>query len=89
MYVKSKWLLKTEMWVVGNRNLPYVGQDTNVAIKNYHANLKTTFHSSKGRFHERHVDWVMHVFGGDILLHYWYIALWENNGFVMNRNMNN
>jgi hypothetical protein len=70
MYVKSKWLSKTEMWVVGNWNLPYVGQDTNVAIENYRANLKTTLRSSKGRFHRRHVDWVMHALVGDVLLHY-------------------
>jgi hypothetical protein len=25
MYVKSKWLSKTGMWVVGNRNFPYAG----------------------------------------------------------------
>jgi hypothetical protein len=27
MYVKSKWLSKTEMWVVSNQNLPYVRQE--------------------------------------------------------------
>jgi hypothetical protein len=25
MYVKSRWLSKTIMWVVGNWNLPHVG----------------------------------------------------------------
>jgi hypothetical protein len=24
-YIKSKWLQKTQMWVVGNHYLPYVG----------------------------------------------------------------
>jgi hypothetical protein len=41
-YIKFEWLQKIEMWVVGNRNLPYVRHDTNAAIKNDHANLKAT-----------------------------------------------
>ncbi len=49
-YIKSEWLQKTQMWMVGNHNLPYIGQDTNAAIKNYHANLKATLCSFKGRF---------------------------------------
>jgi hypothetical protein len=36
-----------------NWNLPYAGHDTNVAIENYHANLKITLRSSKGRFHKK------------------------------------
>jgi hypothetical protein len=56
------------MWVVGYRNLPYVGQDTNVAIENYHANLKATLRSSKGRFHSKWVDWAIHALVGDVLL---------------------
>jgi len=50
-YIKSEWLQKTQMWMVGNHNLPYIGQDTNAAIENYHANLKATLCSFKGRFH--------------------------------------
>jgi len=53
MYVRSKWLLKIVMWVVGNFNLPNARQDPNAAIENNHANLKTTLHSSKGKFHKR------------------------------------
>ncbi len=53
MCVKYKWLLKTVLWVVGNRDLPYVPLDTNAAIENYHGNLKTTLHSSKGKFHKK------------------------------------
>ncbi len=59
-YIEFGWLQKNEMWVVGNYNLPYARQDTNVAIENYHANLKATLHSSKGRFHGRCVDWAIH-----------------------------
>jgi len=40
LYVKSKWLPKTKMWVVGYHNLPRVEQDTNASIENYHVNLK-------------------------------------------------
>jgi hypothetical protein len=54
MYVRSKWLPKTTMWVVGNCNLPYARQDT--TIENYHVNLKGTLRSSKGRFNGRQVD---------------------------------
>lgn len=32
---------------MGNRNLPYMGQDTNVAMINYHANLKVTLRVAK------------------------------------------
>ncbi len=85
MYVRLEWLPKIAMWVVGNRNLPYVGQDTNEAIENYHANLKATLRSSKGRFHERRVDWVIHALIGDVLIHYWYNALQKSHGFVINR----
>ncbi len=74
-YINSKWLQKINMWVVGNYNLPYVGQDTNATIENYYANLKATLHSSKGRFHGRRVDWVIHELVGDVLVHYWYHSL--------------
>jgi hypothetical protein len=32
LYVKYEWLPNTRMWVVGYRNLPYVGQDKKVQI---------------------------------------------------------
>jgi hypothetical protein len=57
------------MWVVGNYNLPYVGQDTNAIIENYYGNLKATFHSSKGIFHGRRGDWVINELVGDVLVH--------------------
>jgi hypothetical protein len=70
MYVRSKWLLKTTMWVVGNFNLLYARQDTNATIENYHANLKATLQSPKGRFHRRQVDLAIHALVGDVLIHY-------------------
>ncbi len=60
------------MWLVGNCNLPYAGQDINATNENYHANMKATLDSSKGRFHGRHVDWAIHELVGDVLLHYQY-----------------
>jgi hypothetical protein len=42
-------LPKFEMWVMGNCNLPYVGQDTNIVIESYHANMKATLKVVKSR----------------------------------------
>ncbi len=84
-YVKLEWLAKTKMWVVGNQNIPYAKHDTNGVIENYHANLKATLCSSKGRFHGRWVDWAIHALVGDVLFHYWYSGLRKSNGFVLNR----
>jgi hypothetical protein len=39
-YMEENWWHKTHMWVVGFWNLPYVGQDTNVAIESYRGTLK-------------------------------------------------
>jgi hypothetical protein len=46
-YVMLEWVPKCEMWVMGNRNFPYVGQDINYAIESYHANLKATLRVAK------------------------------------------
>jgi hypothetical protein len=40
-------MLKCEMWVMGNCNLLYMGQDTNATITNYHVNLKATLKIAK------------------------------------------
>ncbi len=42
IYILSKWVSKTHMWLVGYYNLPYVGQNTNLVIESYHSNLKAT-----------------------------------------------
>jgi hypothetical protein len=47
LYVILKWVPKCEMWVMGNRNLPYANQDINAAIESYHANLKATLRATK------------------------------------------
>ena len=83
-YFYSQWADKTHMWVVGHRNLPYAGQDTNAAIESYHSNLKATLRASKGRAHGRRLDWVIYELTEDILSHYWYQAMRKQHGFVPN-----
>jgi len=85
MYVRSEWFPNITMWVVGNCNLPFARQDTNATIENYHANLKATLQSTKGKFHDRQVDWVVQALVGDVLIHHWYKALRKSHGFVINR----
>jgi hypothetical protein len=38
------------MWVMGNQNLSYVGHDTNMVIKSYLGNLRTTLNNVYPRF---------------------------------------
>ena len=83
-YFNKQWADKTHMWVVGHRNLPYAGQDTNAAIESYHSNLKATLRASKGRAHGRRLDWVIYELTGEILSHYWYQAMRKQHGFVPN-----
>ena len=83
-YFDKQWAEKTHMWVVGHRNLPYVGQDTNAAIESYHSNLKATLRASKGRAHGRRLDWVIYELTEEILSHYWYQAMRKQHGFVPN-----
>ena len=83
-YFNKQWGDKTHMWVVGHRNLPYAGQDTNAAIESYHSNLKATLRASKGRAHGRRLDWVIYELTEEILSHYWYQAMRKQNGFVPN-----
>ena len=83
-YFDKTWGDKTHMWVVGHRNLPYAGQDTNAAIESYHSNLKATLRASKGRAHGRRLDWVIYELTEEILSHYWYQAMRKQHGFVNN-----
>ena len=83
-YFNKQWADKTHMWVVGHRNLPYAGQDTNAAIESYHSNLQATLRASKGRAHGRRLDWVIYKLTGEILSHYWYQSMRKQNGFVPN-----
>jgi len=83
-YFDKQWGDKTHMWVVGHRNMPYAGQDTNAAIESYHSNLKATLRASKGRAHGRRLDWVIYELTEEILSHYWYQAMRKQHGFVPN-----
>jgi hypothetical protein len=58
------------MWMVGFRNLPYVGQDTNVAIESYHETLKPQLKLGKNKLVGCHVDWCIHELVGDVLIQY-------------------
>ena len=73
------------MWVVGYRELPYAGQDTNAAIEGYHSTLKEMLKSSKCRMLGRRVDWLIHELTGEVLTHFWYQCLRKHFGFVINK----
>jgi hypothetical protein len=66
------------MWVVGFSNLPYVGQNTNVVIENYHGALKAQLKSRKSRLVSCCVDWCIHELVKDVFTQYWYQSLCKN-----------
>jgi hypothetical protein len=73
------------MWdVMGNCNLPYIGQDTNAMIESYHGNLKATLKVVKSWLSSKWVNWCIHKLLGDVLFHYWYHSLKKNLSFVPN-----
>ena len=84
-YVEEQWLYRAHMWVVGYRELPYAGQDTNAAIEGYHSTLKSTLKSCKFRMVGRRVDWLIHKLTGEVLTHFWYQCLRKRFGFVINK----
>ncbi len=69
--------------MVGFRNLPYVGQDNNVAIENYHGTLKAQLKLGKSRLVGLCVDWCIHELVKDVLSQYQ--SLRKNFGFVNNK----
>lgn len=40
LYVKEECLPRTKVWVMGHKNVTYVGQDINVATESYHSRLE-------------------------------------------------
>jgi hypothetical protein len=58
------------MWVVGFRNLPYVGQNTNVVIENYCGTLKAQLKLGKSRLVGCRVDWCIHELVKDVFSQY-------------------
>ena len=73
------------MWVVSNRELSYVGQDTNVAIEGYHTTLKATLKAGKCCMLGHKVDWLVHELTGEVLTHFWYQNLRKRFGFIINK----
>ena len=86
-YMKTQWLDKVHMWVVGFRNLKYCGQDTNAAIEGYHGFSKSILKSERSRMTGRRVDWCITALTEDVLDHYWYKDLRKQKGFVDNKKM--
>jgi hypothetical protein len=73
------------MWVVGFQNLPYVRQNTNVAIESYHGTLKAQLKSRKSRLVGSRVDQCIHELVRVVFNQYWYQSLQKNFGFVTNK----
>ena len=73
------------MWIVGFRNLPYVGQDTNAAIESYHGYMKSILKAERSRMVGRRVDWCIHALTRDVVTHYSYYVLQKIHGFVDNK----
>jgi hypothetical protein len=71
-YMEENWQHKTHMWVVGFRNLPYVGQGTNAIIESYHGTFKAQLKLGKSRLVGCRVDWCIHELVKDVLTQYWY-----------------
>ena len=88
-YMQKQWQNKAHMWVVGYRNLPYAGQDTNSAIEQYHGFLKSMLKSERSRMVGRHVDWTITALTEEVHDHFWYKGLRKENGFVDNKKMQN
>lgn len=86
-YMEAQWLNKVHMWVVGYRNLPYAGQDTNAAIEGYHGFLKAVLKSERSRMVGRRVDWSITCLTEDVHDHFWYKGLRKDSGFVDNQKM--
>lgn len=84
-YMYDHWVHNTEMWVVGKRNIPHAGQDTNAAIESYHGNLKAILNSSKERTDGHRVDWLIYHLVGDVVTHYWYQVQCKLYGFGRNK----
>ena len=85
-YMRSQWLNKVHMWVVGFRDLSYAGQDTNSAIERYHGYLKSVLKAERCRLAGRRVDWEIHMLMA-VLRHYWYQHFRKMYGFIDNSKM--
>ena len=86
-YMTSQWGKKVHMWVVGYRNLPYAGQDTNAAIEGYHGFLKSVLKAERSCMVGRRVDWTITSLSEDVHDHFWYKGLRKDKGFIENKKM--
>lgn len=71
-YMNGIWRGKIDMWVVGARRIPHVGQNTNAAIESYQSNLKSILNSTRKHFVGRRMDWLIYHLLKDVITHYWY-----------------
>jgi hypothetical protein len=67
-YVKSKWLAKIKMWVVGNRNLPYAKLDTKCDNQELSCKFESNFMFIKMKI-SREASWL-----GDTCPSWWHFA---------------
>jgi hypothetical protein len=85
-YMDKEWRKKIVMWCIATRNLPHAGQNTNVGIEAYHANLKIIMFLEKHRLVGRILDWCIDSFITKVHSHYWYHCVLKGNGFIRNIN---
>lgn len=88
LYVKEECLPRTKMWVMGHKNVPYVGQDINVATKSYHSRLEVICRNSRRKTYKYHVVWKIYELTKDVLSHYWYQPFERHMGLCIARSMN-
>lgn len=86
-YIRTQWIDKVHMWVVGFRNLSYCGQDTNAAIEGYHGFAKSILKSKRSIMTGRRMDWCIAALTEDVLDHNWYKDIRKEKGFVDNKKM--
>jgi len=83
-YMDKEWRKKIIMWCIATRNLCHAGQNTNVGIESYHANLKTIMFLEKHRLVGRRLDWCIDNLITKVHNHYWYHCVLKDNGFIQN-----
>jgi len=84
-YLKDHWTHKATMWCVGNRNIPHVRQDTNVAMESFHSNMKRILLLSREQCTRRRLDWLIFHLVGNVLPHHWYNVQCKLFGYVGNK----
>jgi hypothetical protein len=70
-YIDKHWRKKIGMWCAANRNVPHAGQNTNVGIESFYANLKRILLLEKQRLAGRRLDWLADDLKNKVTGHYW------------------